>query len=479
MANARHVQPAEPGLISQAAHLSEGLRTFTHGLDPDRIAVPDAARLYARVTEMGRFVEAAKTVLAPRIAASELWRDEGHRSPAEHLAAIEGVPTGEARRTIATGRHLVEAPGVEAALREGRISGPQAALLAETVAEDPRSEGPLLAGAGDETFTETRERCRRAKAARASEDPKAVQKRIFANRSFHHHFDPDGTFRYWGTDTAQSGTEMVARIEARTERLRRRRRTAAVARAGKDAVHERGANLRQDAVMDLLLGRRDSSDRHQPDAGDDTGDSPGTGDSAGTGDNSGTGDSAGRPAGSCHGTPTRAQVLVHVDLAALRRGHALPEEACGIDGAGPTSIDVVEALMNDATLALIYTDAGDIRSISHHTRVINNQLRAALAHRDRTCVVPGCLTRHGLEIDHLVPFGQGGPTTLDNLARLCNHHHRLKTYEGWTLTRHGPTDADPQWSFDPQPPFGQEPDLGLDRRGTEPPDDQPEPVPLF
>ena len=61
----------------------------------------------------------------------------------------------------------------------------------------------------------------------------------------------------------------------------------------------------------------------------------------------------------------------------------------------------------------------------------------------------------------------GGATTLDNLALLCTHHHRLKSYDGWVLERHGPGDADPQWSFTPQPPFGQEPDLGLDR----PPDD--------
>ena len=59
-------------------------------------------------------------------------------------------------------------------------------------------------------------------------------------------------------------------------------------------------------------------------------------------------------------------------------------------------------------------------------------------------------------------------TTLDNLALLCTHHHRLKTYDGWVLERHGPSDADPQWSFTPQPPFGQEPDLGLDRRPDPP-----------
>jgi len=45
-----------------------------------------------------------------------------------------------------------------------------------------------------------------------------------------------------------------------------------------------------------------------------------------------------------------------------------------------------------------------------------------------------------------------------NLALLCTHHHRLKTYDGWVLNRTGPTDQDPRWSFVPQLPFGEEPD---------------------
>ena len=92
-------------------------------------------------------------------------------------------------------------------------------------------------------------------------------------------------------------------------------------------------------------------------------------------------------------------------------------------------------------------------------------LRTALALRDRRCVVPGCGVAYSLEIDHVLPLEAGGDTRLDNLALLCRHHHRLKTYEGWTLERTGPTDEDPQWRFTPLPAFGQEPDLGFDRPG--------------
>jgi len=156
-------------------------------------------------------------------------------------------------------------------------------------------------------------------------------------------------------------------------------------------------------------------------------------------------------------------VIVRVDLAALRRGRTLPGELSEVGGHGPVPVTVVRSLVDDAFLACVFTEAGDIRAVAHLGRTINQHLRTALALRDRHCVVPGCGVAYSLEIDHVRPLESGGDTRLDNLALLCRHHHRLKTYEGWTLERTGPTDEDPRWRFLPLPPFGQEPDLGLDR----------------
>ncbi len=169
--------------------------------------------------------------------------------------------------------------------------------------------------------------------------------------------------------------------------------------------------------------------------------------------------------------------MVRVDRDALVRGHTLPGELCDLDGAGPIPVPLARALAVDSFLALVFTEAGDIRAVHHRGRTINATLRTALAFRDRVCVVPGCAMPYGLEIDHVRPVALGGPTALDNLALLCTHHHRLKTYDGWVLERHGPSDEDPRWSFTPQPDFGQEPDLGLDRPGAEPMPRPPRRVP--
>jgi hypothetical protein len=161
--------------------------------------------------------------------------------------------------------------------------------------------------------------------------------------------------------------------------------------------------------------------------------------------------------------PPACSAVVRVDLAALLRGTVEPGERCEIDGQGTIPVAMARSLTNDCYLRLVFHRAGDIKAISHLGRTINATLRTALVYRDRTCVVPGCNVPYGLEIDHIRPLAEGGPTELDNLALLCHHHHFLKTTGGWTLARIGTEpDGRPRWSFESPPPFGQEPGLGID-----------------
>lgn len=48
--------------------------------------------------------------------------------------------------------------------------------------------------------------------------------------------------------------------------------------------------------------------------------------------------------------------------------------------------------------------------------------------RDLTCRVPGCtVSASNCQIDHIIPFADGGPTTPWNLQCLCIFHHNMKT----------------------------------------------------
>jgi hypothetical protein len=143
----------------------------------------------------------------------------------------------------------------------------------------------------------------------------------------------------------------------------------------------------------------------------------------------------------------RAMVHVWADHPALVRGHVEPGEVCDIPGIGPIPVATARAMASDCFLKVLLTDGIDVRSVAHAGRTISAPLRTALEAMYHTCTV--CDERHGLEIDHIVPFAEGGPTTKENLARLCQWHHMLKTIHGYRLVgAHG------NWTLiGPDPPI--------------------------
>jgi len=68
-----------------------------------------------------------------------------------------------------------------------------------------------------------------------------------------------------------------------------------------------------------------------------------------------------------------------------------------------------------------------------------NQLRALIRARQRRCSFPGCRRpAAGCDLDHTVPYDQGGRTCECNLSPLCRTHHQVKQACGWTLTQPEP-----------------------------------------
>ncbi|OMH35119.1 HNH endonuclease signature motif containing protein [Tersicoccus sp. Bi-70] len=66
---------------------------------------------------------------------------------------------------------------------------------------------------------------------------------------------------------------------------------------------------------------------------------------------------------------------------------------------------------------------------------IPDRLRRALAVRDGTCRFPGCRrSAETCDIDHVVPWADGGLSEPANLAHLCRRHHVLKHHSAWSVT---------------------------------------------
>jgi hypothetical protein len=80
---------------------------------------------------------------------------------------------------------------------------------------------------------------------------------------------------------------------------------------------------------------------------------------------------------------------------------------------------------------------------SHSRRTASYTPPASLRHlveiRQRTCFAPGCRrpATH-CDIDHTVPFDQGGMTCDCNTAPGCRRHHRCKQLPGWHVTQGQP-----------------------------------------
>jgi hypothetical protein len=172
---------------------------------------------------------------------------------------------------------------------------------------------------------------------------------------------------------------------------------------------------------------------------------------------------------------TRGTVLIRVDLDALRRGSTGEGELCEIPGVGPIPVSHARDRLGEDLVYLLVTNGVDVTTVCRVGRHIPESLRVAIVERDPCCVVPGCGVRQGLETDHWrVEYAKGGRTSLDNLCRLCTHHHRLKTHQGWRLTG-GPG----RWEFvaPTSPRVPKRPKKKQPRKRPPPPGD-PDP-PLF
>ena len=362
------------------------LRKAVETLDPEVLEPALATRLVEVFSKIERLAAAGKSLAARRVASSGLWRKSGERSPAHWVARSTGTSVGHAVSVLETAHRLGELPGTDRALRSGELSEDQAIQIASAAAEDPSSETELLKAAHTEGMAVLKERCAQVKAAAC--DQNARHEAIHRSRRLRHWTDPEGAFRLDGRLTPESGAVVLAALEPYKERIfsqaRREGRRESYEAYAADALVEMAEHLRR-----------------------------------------------------CNQEPSRrtpsAMVHVRVDHAALVRGHLEEGETCEIPGVGPISVASARALASDAVLSVVATEGADVRAVTHLGRTIPARLRTALQERDPACVVPGCLERRGLQIDHIFPFSQKGPTRLDNLARLCRWHHHQKTHNGYKL----------------------------------------------
>ena len=134
-------------------------------------------------------------------------------------------------------------------------------------------------------------------------------------------------------------------------------------------------------------------------------------------------------------TSPRAKILVRVDFETLLRGYPVKGETAEIAGFGPVAVSAIADLMasGSAFLVAIVTRGQTVVGVAHMGRRPRETQQSALEWLYPTCAAEGCSAVARLEMDHRVDWAKSHLTVFDLLDRLCRHHHRMKTREGWSL----------------------------------------------
>jgi len=85
-------------------------------------------------------------------------------------------------------------------------------------------------------------------------------------------------------------------------------------------------------------------------------------------------------------------------------------------------------LLSEADIERIVFDGSSrVIDIGRRSRFFTGALRRAIHVRDRYCTWPGCDTpAQRCDIDHVIPYADGGETTQANGALECPYHHRIR-----------------------------------------------------
>ena len=378
-----------------------------------RVAAPGSTSGDEAKTFVDLFAQAERAaasgiaLYAPRVVETGAHAKDGHGSAADWLAAAAGSSSGVAKSRLAAATRATGDQALTEALHGGDLSSSQLKLMGETEAAAPGSAKTLLelaeAGASHQELGDAASRL--SAAARSTESERTRRARVHERRHFRWHQCPEGGVRGTFSCDEVQWAQVAPRLEARAKE---RWKTA----GSTDPTTLEAYRL--DVFIDVMAAgdfgaRTDGATVSDPDP------------------------RVRRPLRLEQRAPGR-------DPGAHRRrslapGHDQGAEICEIEGIGPVSVAAATELLSEGGLRYLIKEGFDIKTVTKSTRVVTQCIDMALLVRDRTCVVPGCGRRLGLERDHVfVDYAKFGPTELKNLVRLCVLHHDLKTHGGWRLT---------------------------------------------
>lgn len=316
------------------------------------------------------------------------------RVAASELAAATRISEREAEQLVADSTALVhELPATLESLRSGRLSYRHASILIDEARTVPaESWSAFEAAALPEAETRTPGGFRqRARSVRERLHPDSIaDRRRAAEESRSVQLEPGRDGMAW----------LTAHLPAEQAIGAYRRLTEMASSLGSPDEPRTLAQRRADVFTDLLLD--------------------------------------GIVSGSGLGRGVRASVLVTVPVLSLLGASEAPAT---LEGYGPISNDVARKLAAHApsfVRLLTHPETGTVLSVGRERYAVPRDLKLWLRIRDETCRFPGCgRAAVNADLDHTVDWQHEGATRHDNLAHLCEAHHRLKHQTAWRVNQAG------------------------------------------
>ena len=360
------------------------LRSVVANFDAGAYSGADCAELVEELSATEKACAGARLLAASRAIECKAHEQKGFGDGADWLATQTGTTPTEAKRNLNTAGQLGER--TKDALLAGKLSLDQAEEITNTAKEAPDSEGELvnLAGKTDLSRLRYEARDRRLEVIKRED----LHRRQHKARRFHAGKNWLGMITGSFELPPEVGLPLIRRLELRAHKLRQAAKQAA--KADPNVEVESWDAYAADALVELLSG----SDESKPRA-------------------------------------ANTELFVVCDLRAWRRGHTHEGEPCHILDGGPIPVDLAKQLSADAFLNVVLHDGVDIITLTRLGRHIPAHLRAALDLGDppdftgKKCA--DCGKRHGLQLDHVDPVANDGPTSYANLKPRCYNDHRRKT----------------------------------------------------
>ncbi|MFB9956338.1 HNH endonuclease signature motif containing protein [Cellulomonas denverensis] len=421
----------------------------------DLLDLPEVAAAARRLESWAHAVAARVAAqLARRPQMNPDWPTAVHQpnTAPDELAICLGIGRRSARALVDEGLAYEQRLfGTGEALRTGRIDAARARVMVRALdgfdlftVEDV--EASVLPRAGERTPAQL---ARDIEKALLRIDPEGGARRHQRGRADRHVGRPtalgNGMAGIWACLPAPDATRLDHALNASAHALRRAGDPRTVAQLRADALLDAAlvgpawAPLQPDHHTHHDAGQGQDADAATGSCtcqhtGDGTGQHTDTDKShdttAGEGDNTTAGEGAGPAHRAPSVVPPRAEVRVTVALSTLI---GADQEPADLDGHGPIDALTARALAAGGVWRRLVTDplSGAVLDVGRTRYRPPKELADHVIARDRTCARPGCtVPATHCDLDHTIPYGDGGTTSAGNLAPLCRRDHLLRTHAG-------------------------------------------------